>query len=87
MDEDLVFTHGDYCAPNVLVGDGPMHPVTGIVDWGYAGVGDRWRDIVKALWSVEFNFGAGWKEEWMSSYGVEDNAEKAEFYDRLTAFL
>ena len=87
MDEDLVFTHGDYCAPNVLVGDEPMHPVTGIVDWGYAGVADRWRDIVKAVWSVEFNFGTGWKEEWMSSYGVEDNVEKAEFYDRLTAFL
>jgi hypothetical protein len=42
---------------------------------------------VKALWSVEYNFGEGWKEEWLCSYGVEDNCQKAAFYDRLTAFL
>ena len=87
--QDLVFTHGDYCAPNVLVGPAPSHPVTGVVDWGYAGVADHWRDIVKALWSIEFNFGAdkGWKEEWLTAYGIEEDSQKLEFYDRLTAFL
>eukprot|EP01043_Picozoa_sp_COSAG02_P053847 COSAG02_NODE_6006_length_3880_cov_2.898440_2_plen_317_part_00 len=87
QDLDLVFTHGDYCAPNVLVGNAPLHPVTGVVDWGYAGVADRWRDIVKALWSIGFNFGEEWKQEWLHTYGVEYNNQKAEFYDRLTAFL
>ena len=42
QDSDLVFTHGDYCAPNILVGAAPLHTVTGVVDWGYAGVADRW---------------------------------------------
>ena len=33
-EEDLVFTHGDYCLPNVII-DG--EEVAGFVDWGRAG--------------------------------------------------
>ena len=102
---DLVFTHGDYCAPNVLLQlpaplaqpDGaepgvPDEPtLTGVVDWGYAGVADRWRDLVKARWSVGFNYGEEWDARWLDWYGLRpeevDAAQgKAAFYNSLAEF-
>ena len=82
---DLVFTHGDYCSPNVLHGE--SLEVTGVVDWGYAGVADRWRDLVKAQWSVGYNYGEEWGQRWLEWYGAERDEKKATYYDDITNFL
>jgi kanamycin kinase/aminoglycoside 3'-phosphotransferase-3 len=51
--EDLVFSHGDYCMPNVLFEDGVL---TGYIDLGNMGVADRWEDITMAYRSLCNNF-------------------------------
>ena len=48
--EDLVFSHGDFCLPNVFTSGAN---VSGFLDWGSGGIADRWQDIalcVRSLW-------------------------------------
>ena len=71
--EDLVFTHGDYCLPNIMV-DGDR--LAGFIDWGYAGVGDPYRDFVAAEYSVRRNLGEAWIPLFFKEYGVEPDPEK-----------
>ena len=67
-EEDLVFTHGDYCLPNVLFKDGEL---TGFIDLGFAGVGDRHLDFVSASWTIQRNLGEEWISPFFRAYGLE----------------
>lgn len=85
--QDLCFTHGDYCLPNVLAKDSAL---SGFVDLGRAGIGDRYVDIALAVRSLEHN-GYGSPELidlFFSVYGLSDVDEaKMEFYTLLDEFL
>jgi len=84
--EELVFSHGDFCLPNVFV-DGAS--VTGFIDWGNGGVADKWQDVALCVRSLKYNlenFGHGEKE--IAKYesllfqelGLEPNEEKIRYY-------
>jgi aminoglycoside phosphotransferase len=83
-DEDLVFTHGDYCVPNVILKDGKLN---GFVDWGNAGVADRYQDIALLTRSICYNFGEEWQENVFKIYGIEPDWEKIHFYRLLDEFF
>jgi len=52
--DDLVFTHGDYCLPNIILqGDA----VSGFIDWSRSGIADRYVDIALAVRSLKYNLG------------------------------
>jgi kanamycin kinase/aminoglycoside 3'-phosphotransferase-3 len=51
--EDFVFSHGDFCLPNVFVSGGH---ITGYLDWGNGGVADRWQDIALCVRSMKYNY-------------------------------
>lgn len=51
-DPDPVFTHGDLCLPNIFF-DGDR--LSGFIDLGDAGVGDRWRDLALLHRSLRHN--------------------------------
>ena len=82
--EDLVFTHGDYCLPNVII-DGKE--VAGFVDWGSAGVADRYKDIALVVRSLKRNTGEDLSTSFYEAYGLSSpDAEKIEYYKLLDEF-
>lgn len=50
--DDLVFTHGDYCFPNVIVSGGRIN---GFIDFSAAGVADRYQDLAVGGRSTAYN--------------------------------
>ncbi len=51
-DEDLVFSHGDFCLPNVLFQN---RKLSGIIDLVRAGIADKWCDIALCYRSLKNN--------------------------------
>ena len=83
-DEDLVFTHGDYCLPNVMM---DRDEVSGFVDWGRAGVADRYKDISLVVRSLKRNTGEDLTKRFFQAYGITClDAEKVEYYMLLDEF-
>lgn len=81
VDEDrLVVCHGDYTPPNVLLDDGR---VVGYLDVGEVGVADRWRDLAVATWSVTWNFGPGYEDLFLDSYGAAWDHHRRDLYRLL----
>lgn len=86
MNEELVFTHGDYCFPNIIVDNGK---ISGVVDLGRAGVADRYQDIALFLRSFQFNIGAPDIDLFLKEYSLIDSLDlqKIEFYLALDEFF
>ncbi len=83
--EDLVFTHGDYCLPNIIIHEGK---VNGFIDWGRAGIADRYQDIALAVRSITRNFGKEYTEVFLEEYGLAQiDRTKIEYYQLLDEFF
>lgn len=84
-EEDLVFTHGDYCLPNIIAQDGKL---SGFVDLGRAGVADRYQDVALCARSIACNYGEQHVAAFMERYGTgEPDDRKMEFYRTLDEFF
>lgn len=78
---DVVVCHGDACAPNTLIGtDGRW---CGHVDLGALGVGDRWSDLAIATWSLDWNYGPGWRDALLAGYRIAPDPERMAHYRTL----
>ena len=87
QNEDLVFTHGDYCTPNVLIDPDTMH-ITGLIDWGRAGIADCYQDLALAARSIDYNFGIAWVKPFFDAYGLtEVDQPKVAFYKLIDEFF
>lgn len=84
-DLDEVCTHGDYCLDNLLV-DGDA--LSGLIDLGRGGRGDRYQDLAIAARSVREAYGEKMLGLFFSSYGLNNpSAEKLRFYTMLDEFF
>ncbi|MCE7743083.1 MAG: aminoglycoside 3'-phosphotransferase [Candidatus Heimdallarchaeota archaeon] len=82
---DLVFSHGDYCLPNILIRD---EQLSGFIDWPYGGVNDRYFDLAAVAWSIGYNYGEEWVESFFNEYGIKEiEWERIYFYQRLNEFF
>jgi len=88
--EDLVFSHGDFSFPNIFVSG---RGVTGLIDWGYGGVADRWQDIAtcnRALRKKYSKYGLYSEKEYLKykdlffgELGLEPDEEKVRYFNLL----
>ena len=85
-EEELVFSHGDFCLPNILIENGE---VSGYIDLGRTGISDKWQDIALCYRSLLHNFGGkytgkqyqGFYENMLfEKLGLEPNWEKIRYY-------
>lgn len=65
--ERPVFTHGDYCEPNILICDGV---ISGFIDVGYASVADPYRDYGQMMFSFNRNHHTDLKSWFFDQYGL-----------------
>lgn len=52
--QELVFSHGDYCLPNIFI---DKNEISGFIDLGRSGVADKWQDIALCYRSLKHKFG------------------------------
>ncbi len=79
--DQLVVCHGDACAPNTLLTDDGAW--SGHVDLGALGEADRWADLAVATWSAEWNYGPGWDDHLLASYGAHPDPARIAYYRLL----
>ena len=72
--EKVVFTHGDFALPNLLLAGAE---VTGIVDWSLAGVADRHRDFMSAELTLRRNIGQEAIPIFYEAYGISEVDDSA----------
>ncbi|MEM9808205.1 MAG: APH(3') family aminoglycoside O-phosphotransferase, partial [Cyanobacteria bacterium P01_D01_bin.56] len=77
-EQDFVFTHGDYCMPNILLqGD----RISGFIDLDRAGIADRYNDLAISSRSIAYNLGTDYEQRFFLAYGIDNvDEEKIEYY-------
>ena len=82
---DLVFSHGDYCLPNIIINNSKL---SGFIDLIFAGINDRYFDLAAVAWSIGYNFGPEWVDYFFEDYGLTDiDWEKIRFFQMLNEFF
>ncbi len=82
---DLVFSHGDYCLPNILIKEGNL---SGFVDWSWGGINDRYFDLAAVIWSIGYNYGEEWVKYFFEDYGIENfDWNRLKFFQILNEFF
>lgn len=82
---ETVFTHGDYCLPNVMIQGGRL---SGLLDWGNAGLADPHRDFMAVIESIAFNLGPNWVGRFFGAYGSPGpDPERIRYYRILDKFF
>ncbi|MFN8506121.1 MAG: aminoglycoside 3'-phosphotransferase [Dehalococcoidia bacterium] len=77
----LVVCHGDACYPNFVIGAGGE--VSGYLDLGELGIGDRWWDLAAATWSTSWNLGPGFEAALLEGYGTPPDPRRQAFFRLL----
>lgn len=85
-DYEPVLSHGDFCLPNIFIEDGK---ISGFIDLGDTGIGDKWRDIALCYRSLQHNFDGSFggkvypdfnPDMLFDALGIEPNREKLRYY-------
>ncbi|XEC97323.1 APH(3') family aminoglycoside O-phosphotransferase [Paenibacillus tarimensis] len=82
--EDLVFSHGDYSMPNIIISNGR---ISGFIDLGNCGIADRYYDLAVAEKSIIMNFGKENTDLFYRCYGIDDVDHQRVRFFQIVEFL
>ena len=77
--EETVFSHGDYCLPNIFAEN---NKISSFLDLGRAGTADIWQDIALCVRSLEYNIGKNkeFKKQLFEELGIVPDWDKIRYY-------
>jgi len=75
-EEELVFTHGDYCFNNYFTNG---EDITCFIDMGRAGTGDKYQDIALCVRELT-DFDSKYTDMFFEFLGIEPDYEKIKYY-------
>lgn len=79
--EELCFSHGDFCLPNIFKNNGR---ISSFIDLGRGGIADKWQDIALCVRSLRYNFSDRPTDKYVDLFfehlGIEPNEKKIEYY-------
>ncbi|MDY0294654.1 MAG: aminoglycoside 3'-phosphotransferase [Acholeplasmataceae bacterium] len=77
-EDDLVFSHGDYCLPNIWL---DHQKIQGFIDLGLSGIADRHVDIALCLRSLKYNFKIDqYNALFLKLLDIQIDEEKIDYY-------
>ncbi len=85
-DYEPVLSHGDFCLPNIFIEN---NRISGFIDLGDTGIGDKWRDIALCYRSLKHNFDGTFGGKVYPDFNpdmifealdIEPNTEKLKYY-------
>lgn len=77
---EIIVTHGDASAPNLLALEGRF---SGVIDCGRLGRADPWQDLALACRSIAYNIGKEHVTAFLAAYGAEWDETKYRYYCAL----
>jgi aminoglycoside 3'-phosphotransferase III len=81
LPEELCFTHGDFCLPNIFING---KAVTGFIDVGRGGIADKWQDIALCVRSLGYNLRHKEQQEYIDMLftylGIQPDEAKIRYY-------
>lgn len=83
---DHVVMHGDYCLPNLILSDARL---SGFIDLGNGGLGDRHYDLYWGLWALAYNLKTErFHQDFLAAYGYDAiDPDRLAFFRIVSAFM
>lgn len=76
--QELVFSHGDYCLPNIFFNN---RSVSGFIDLSNCGIADKWQDIALCVRSLKHNIGnENYTDLLFEELGIKIDNDKIKYY-------
>lgn len=86
-DEDLVFSHGDLCLPNIFIN---QNKINGFIDLGQSGIADKYRDIALCYRSLKDNLSGVYSGKIYSNFNLSDFFDALDIspdYDKIAYYI
>lgn len=89
-EEELVFSHGDFCLPNIYIKNDESGEKFTFIDLGRTGISDKWCDIALCYRSLQYNYSGKYGGKVYPDYNPNILFEKLEIspdWDKIRYYI